>query len=93
MNPTPPKRTSDEANELSDVAWPELPESFLQSIGERAEKLHLKPGEVFFDIGQDSYPFGYLEKGCINIVERANDRTIVQVKEGNFLGEIGMLMG
>ncbi len=93
MNSNHTKRTSDEANELSEVAWPKLPESFLQSIRERAKKLHLKAGEVFFEVGQDSYDFGYLKKGCINIVDRTDDKTIIQIKEGNFLGEIGMLMG
>ena len=86
-------RTSNDAHALGKEAWPELSESFLKLVRENGEEIHLKKGEVFFELGQDTYDFAYIEKGGINIVDRANDRTVVSIREGQFIGEIGMLMG
>ena len=89
----PNNRTSYDSHPLGKEAWPELSESFVKLVRENGEEMHLKKGDVFFELGQDTYDFAYIEKGGINIVDRANDRTVVSIREGQFVGEIGMLMG
>ncbi|MCM5663462.1 FAD-dependent oxidoreductase [Galbibacter mesophilus] len=86
-------RTSQDQDELSREAYPKLSDSFLQLIEKYGEEVQIDKGSIFFDVGQDCYDFAYVKKGAINIVDRSNDKTVVQIKEGHFLGEIGMLMG
>lgn len=86
-------RTSNDINALSKDAWPEITPAFLKVVTAHGDKMSLNKGEVFFELGQASYDFAYIEKGGINIVDRANDRTVVCIKKGQFVGEIGMLMG
>ena len=48
---------------------------------------------MLFDVGQDGYDFTYLKEGMIDIIDRTVDKTVVSITEGNFTGELGMLMG
>ncbi|QLE00065.1 FAD-dependent oxidoreductase [Galbibacter sp. BG1] len=89
----PELRTSRDQNPLSREAYPELSESFLRLIEKHSEEVSLSKDDILFDVGQDCYDFAYVKKGAVNIVDRSNDKTVVQIKEGHFLGEIGMLMG
>ncbi len=90
---TSPIRTSIPTTELEREAWPELSEEFLSLVRAHGETRDFKGGDVFFDTGDDSYDFILVENGSIRIVDRAGDRVVVQIEAGNFLGELGMLMG
>lgn len=85
--------TSNEVNWLNEGAWPKINEEVLELIRKNGERIELKNGDVFFEVGQDGYDFAYIEKGAINIIDRANDEIVVSIQEGQFSGEIGMLMG
>ncbi|MCG8546004.1 MAG: FAD-dependent oxidoreductase [Alphaproteobacteria bacterium] len=75
------------------MAWPELDEAFVEQLRKHGETRALRPGDVLFDLGQDSYDFIYIERGVVEIVDRADDRAVVRMESGSFLGELGMLMG
>lgn len=87
-------RTSeDTGNSLYEEAWPVVPEVILDLIVTNGDKVTLRKGEAFFEVGNQHYDFGYVVNGCINITDRINNQTIVSIKKGQFLGEIGMFMG
>lgn len=86
-------RTTEDSHKLSEEAYPKLSASLIKLIKDSAEKISLDAGEVFFETGQDGYDFGYIEKGSIHIVDRTNENVVLEIKQGNFLGELGMLMG
>jgi thioredoxin reductase (NADPH) len=89
-----PRRTSDDINDtLTQEAWPKLSQDFLDVIRQHGTKTFLKKGEPYFEVGQDSYDFAYIEKGALNIIDKNTDEVTVQIKAGTFVGEIGMLMG
>ena len=89
-----PNRTSDDIEDaLSQEAWPKLSQEFLDLIEQHGTKTLLKKGDTYFDVGQESYDFAYIEKGALNIIDNNTNDITVQVKAGNFVGEIGMLMG
>ena len=46
-----------------------------------------------FEVGQDGYDLVYIETGSVNVIDRAGDHVIVCIESGNFMGELGMLMG
>lgn len=87
------RNTSNEINRLNEEAWPKINEHVLELIRNNGERVQFKQGDIFFEVGQETYDFAYVEKGAIKIVDRANDQLIVRIKEGQFSGEIGMLMG
>lgn len=89
----PNPRTSLPENDLEREAWPSLPPFFLDFVRQKGTPRNLSPGEVLFEVGQDGYDFALIEKGTFNIVDRTVNKTIVSIKAGNFLGELGMLMG
>ena len=87
----PPPHES--ANALELAAWPELDDAFVALLRQHGETRALNPGDVLFDLGQDSYDFIYIERGVVEIVDRADDRAVVRMEARSFLGELGMLMG
>ncbi len=86
-------RSSKPTNLLEKKAWPAIPSSFLSLMKIHGAIREMMASEVLFEIGQDSYDLAYVVKGAINIVDRNADKVILQIDEGNFMGEIGMLMG
>ena len=44
-------------------------------------------------VAAPSYDFVYVVEGSVDIVDRAEDRVVVHIAAGNFVGELGMLMG
>lgn len=92
-DPQNPIRVSIPTTELEREAWPTLTQEFLALVREHGETREFAHGDVFFDTGDDSYDFILVESGAIRIVDRAGDRVVVQIEAGNFLGELGMLMG
>ena len=93
MNTLQTIRTSNDTDELSLKAWPPLTPAFVTLIAGYAQKKTLVKGQVFFEAGQDSYNFGLIQKGSINIVDPPSGRIVVNIKSGAFVGELGMLMG
>ncbi len=86
-------RASIPTNELEKAAWPSLSPDLVEQIAQAGIRLDTKRGEVLFDVGQERYDFYYVERGVLEAIDRSNDHVVVQVKEGNFVGELGMLMG
>ena len=86
-------RKSTPTTQLEHEAWPELSADLIALFRSLGETRDFERGDVFFDIGDDGYDFIFVESGSIQIVDRAGDRVVVQIETGNFLGELGMLMG
>ncbi|MDJ0756753.1 MAG: cyclic nucleotide-binding domain-containing protein, partial [Ardenticatenaceae bacterium] len=86
-------RTSTPRSELERVAWPKLTDELIEILRQAGESRVVQAGDVFFDVGQDGYDFIYIEEGTFEIVDRANDRQVVRIDAGNFVGELGMLVG
>ncbi len=86
-------RTSGDFYPNADVAWPELSADLFNILEENGKKEFLPEGSVFFEVGQDSYDFAYIIEGALNIVDRLKNRDVVSIKQGQFVGELGLLMG
>ncbi|MEM8893916.1 MAG: FAD-dependent oxidoreductase [Bacteroidota bacterium] len=86
-------RTSLPRNELEREAWPKLTPSFISLLEEYGAERQLKQGEILFEVGQDGYDLTYIKSGTIDIVDRTVDKVVVNIQEGSFGGELGMLMG
>ena len=85
-------RSSTPKTQLESLAWPKVSAEFVEILRRIGETRELRSGEVFFEVGQEGYDFAFLEAGAIEIVDRAEDRAVVRITAGNFLGELGMLM-
>lgn len=86
-------RNTQPKNDLERAAYPVLSDehvALLQSVGERRT---MEPGEVVFEVGQDSYDCYHLLSGTMNVIDRTDGHTVVTVSAPNFVGELGMLMG
>ena len=92
-NETYPSRTSSPKSELEHVAWPALTAEMVTLLRRHGDSRDVRAGEVLFDVGQEGYDFVYIETGAVDILDRANDRVVVRIEAGNFIGELGMLMG
>jgi len=54
--------------------------------------LHPEPGELLWDTG-DAYDLYLVLDGSVLLLDRRDDRVVFVVEEGDFVGELGMLMG
>jgi thioredoxin reductase (NADPH) len=61
----------------------------LQSAG---EVLHPEPGELLWDAG-DPYDLHLVLAGGVLLLDRRDDRVVFVIEAGDFVGELGMLMG
>ncbi|MEM9557348.1 MAG: FAD-dependent oxidoreductase [Acidobacteriota bacterium] len=86
-------RTSTPRTDLERVAWPTLDVEVLEILEENGTRRTVGAGEVLWDVGQPGYDFYFIERGALNIVDRGDDRVIVRIEAGQFVGELGMLMG
>lgn len=86
-------RISQPKSALEQTAWPQLDDGLIELLRRNGESRWLDAGDVLFDVGQDTYDFTFVEQGHIDILDRAQDRTVVRIQAGNFVGELGMLMG
>ncbi|MGB5809693.1 MAG: FAD-dependent oxidoreductase, partial [Polyangiales bacterium] len=93
MADLPTVRTSTPKTTLEEAAWPKLDPEQLEKLRENGTTRSFENGDVLFDVGQDGYDFVYVEEGSVNIVDRSDDRTVIRIEAGNFVGELGMLMG
>ncbi|MEM7583069.1 MAG: FAD-dependent oxidoreductase [Acidobacteriota bacterium] len=91
--PEPVRRSSNPRNRLESEAWPVLDVAVVEQLRAAGTTRRVEVGDVLFDVGQDSYALAYVERGAVSIVDRANDHVVARIDAGNFLGEIGMLMG
>lgn len=87
------RRTSSPKSELERTAWPALDPELIELLQRHGQSRTLGRGDILFEVGQDSYDFVYIEQGRVDILDRANDRTVICVEGGDFIGELGMLMG
>jgi thioredoxin reductase (NADPH) len=92
--PAPDERTiySSHHDEVDDVAWPVFSEGALEMLKSAGEVLHPEPGELLWD-GGDPYDLNLVLTGGVHLVDRRDDRVVFVVEEGDFVGELGMLMG
>jgi thioredoxin reductase (NADPH) len=93
--PTPDERTIYSSHRQDDVdalAFPVLSEHALGMLRSAGEVLHPRPGELLWDAG-DPYDLNLVLSGGVLLLDRRDDRVVFVVEEGDFVGELGMLMG
>lgn len=86
-------RTSTPRNDLEHIAWPILSSEQVELLREAGSERTVSKGEVLFEVGQAGYDLIYLEKGTLEIIDRAGDQVVVAIRGPNVMGELGMLMG
>ncbi len=74
------------------MAWPVFSDEALELLRSVGEVLHPEPGEVLWEAG-DTYDLYLVLSGGVLLVDRRDDRVVFVVEEGDFVGELGMLMG
>jgi thioredoxin reductase (NADPH) len=93
--PTPDERTrysSRRADQVEIEAWPEFDQDargLLESVG---DVIRPETGELLWDAG-DAYDLYLVLAGGVCLVDRRGDRVSFVVEAGDFVGELGMLMG
>src|SRR3954447_22408454 len=92
--PVPDERTiySHGQHSVDSLAWPVFSEHVLDMLRSAGEVLHPQPGELLWDAG-DPYDLTLVLSGGVMLVDRRDDRVVFVVEEGDFVGELGMLMG
>ena len=94
-NPTPDKRTrysSQREDQVDDPAWPTFDADgrrLLESVG---DVIRPEAGELLWDAG-DAYDLYLVLAGGVSLLDRRDDRVVIVVEAGDFVGELGMLMG
>jgi thioredoxin reductase (NADPH) len=73
-------------------AWPVFSEHVLDMLRSAGEVLHPEPGELLWDAG-DAYDLTLVLAGGVLLLDRRDDRVVFVIEEGDFVGELGMLMG
>jgi thioredoxin reductase (NADPH) len=74
------------------LAWPVFSEHALNMLRSAGEVLHPAPGELLWEAG-DPYDLNLVLSGGVLLVDRRDDRVVFVIEEGDFVGELGMLMG
>jgi thioredoxin reductase (NADPH) len=93
--PVPDEHThysSRRRDDLDAPAWPVFSEHALDLLRSAGDVLHPAPGELLWDAG-DQYDLYLVLAGGVLLVDRRDDRVVFVVEEGDFVGELGMLMG
>ena len=93
--PVPDERTHYSSRRPDDVdalAWPVFSTAALDLLQSAGETLQPEPGELLWDAG-DTYDFYLVVAGGVLLVDRRDDRVVFVVEQGDFVGELGMLMG
>ncbi len=73
-------------------SWPVFSPHALELLHSAGEVLRPEPGEVLWDAG-DPYDLYLVLAGGVLLVDRRDDRVVFVIEEGDFVGELGMLMG
>src|SRR4051794_40198361 len=93
--PEPDERTrwsSQQAGETDVEAWPAFDGGALDLLESAGQAVRPGPGEVLWE-GGESYDLYLVRAGGLCLVDRRDDRVVVVVEAGDFVGELGMLMG
>jgi thioredoxin reductase (NADPH) len=93
--PVPDERTRYSTHREDEVdigAWPALSQVCRDLLESAGQVIHPTPGEVLWDAG-DSYDLYLVIAGGICLLDRRDDRVVFVVEAGDFVGELGMLMG
>jgi thioredoxin reductase (NADPH) len=93
--PEPDERTrysSERTGEIDIQAWPSFDEESLRLLESAGQVLHPEPGEVLWE-GGEAYDLYLVRAGGVGLLDRRDDRVVVVVQPGDFVGELGMLMG
>jgi thioredoxin reductase (NADPH) len=93
--PVPDERThysSRRHDELDALAWPVFSQHALDLLHSAGMVLRPEPGEVMWEAG-DPYDLYLVLTGGILLVDRRDERVVFVVEAGDFVGELGMLMG
>src|SRR5918999_3690137 len=92
--PVPDERTiySHRQHGVDSLAWPVFSEHVLDMLRSAGEALHPEPGELLWDAG-DPYDLYLVLAGGVLLLDRRDDRVVFVIEEGDFVGELGMLMG
>ncbi|MFG1795003.1 FAD-dependent oxidoreductase [Nocardia sp. NPDC049149] len=78
--------------EVDELAWPALSQHALDLLRSSGEELHPAPGELLWDAG-DPTDLHLVLTGGVLLVDRRDDRVVFVIEAGDFVGELGMLMG
>jgi thioredoxin reductase (NADPH) len=93
--PVPDERThysSRRQDDVDELAWPVFSQHALDLLRSAGEVLHPAPGELLWDAG-DPYDLYLVLAGGVLLLDRRDDRVVFVIEEGDFVGELGMLMG
>jgi thioredoxin reductase (NADPH) len=92
--PVPDERTiySHRQHDVDKLAWPVFSEHVLDMLRSAGELLHPETGELLWDAG-DPYDLTLVVAGGVLLVDRRDDRVVFVIEAGDFVGELGMLMG
>src|SRR4029079_3801328 len=93
--PVPDEQTHYSSRRQDDVdalAWPVLSQHALDLLRSYGEELHPAPGELLWDAG-DPTDLHLVLTGGVLLVDRRDDRVVFVIEPGDFVGELGMLMG
>src|ERR687897_2942537 len=93
--PVPDEQThysSRRQDDVDSLAWPVFSEHALDLLRSAGEVLHPEPGEQLWDAG-DPYDLNLVLAGGVLLIDRRDERVVFVVEEGDFVGELGMLMG
>ena len=93
--PVPDEQTHYSSRRQDDVdalAWPVFSQHALDLLRSAGEVLHPEPGELLWDAG-DPYDLYLVLAGGVLLLDRRDDRVVFVIEEGDFVGELGMLMG
>jgi hypothetical protein len=93
--PVPDEQTYYSSRRRDDVdalAWPVFSQRALDLLRSAGEVLHPGPGELLWDTGE-TYDLYLVLAGGVLLLDRRDDRVVFVVEEGDFVGELGMLMG
>lgn len=74
------------------LAWPVFSEPALDLLRSVGEVLHPEAAEVLWEAG-DPYDLYLVLSGGVLLLDRRDDRVVFVIEEGDFVGELGMLMG
>ncbi|MEM8787186.1 MAG: FAD-dependent oxidoreductase [Pseudomonadota bacterium] len=85
--------SGDPRTELERAAWPVLSDAVIDALRAAGTVRDVSEGDVFFEVGQESYDLIHVETGSVRIVERETGRVVTRITSGNFVGELGLLMG
>jgi thioredoxin reductase (NADPH) len=79
-------------DEVDELAFPVLSQHSLDLLRSSGEVLHPAPGELLWDAG-DPTDLHLVLTGGVLLVDRRDDRVVFVIEAGDFVGELGMLMG